>query len=280
MRLDERLNDASGVHFTASHLIDKVISPFQTIEVFATCELGKLMRIDGCNMVSERDEFFYHENLVHPLACAHAAPKNVLIVGGGDGGSAEEILKHSLVEKIVLAELDEAVVEIAKAHFQSVNRGAFDSPRLQLQIGDGYEYLRATQERFDLVFLDLTDPGGASEPLYSDAFYASCKNVLAEGGAIGLHLGSPFSHAARVRETIDKLRGVFRFVTPWFVHIPMYGATWGFASASDDLQPRTVSAGEIDTRLAARGVGERQFYNGEMHHAMMALPEYVRRHIG
>ncbi len=280
LRLDEALNATSGAHFAASALLERVVSPFQTIEVFATPDLGKLMRIDGCNMVSERDEFFYHEALVHVAACAHDAPKQVLIIGGGDGGAAEEVLKHSSVERVVLAELDQAVVDVAKAHFQSVHRGAFDSPRLSLQIGDGAEYLRATYAQFDLIFLDLTDPTSTAEALYTREFFALAKKALADGGAMTMHLGSPFSHPDRLRATMANLRSVFAHVTPWFVHVPIYGATWGFAAASDHLQPALVSAAEIDARLAARGVGDRQWYNGAMHHAMMALPEYVKRLIG
>ena len=276
MRLDERLNVHSGVFFDAAELIASVQSPYQLIEVFDTPELGKLMRIDGANMVAERDEFFYHENLIHPAAIAHPAPRQVLIVGGGDGGAAEEILKDPTVESLQLCELDAVVVDIAKQHFQSVHRNVFADPRLTLQVGDGLKYLRDTKDRFDLIYLDLADPIGAAASLYTPTFYADCKRALHAGGAMTMHIGSPFSHPQRVRDSVSDLRALFKHVTIWFVHIPLYGATWGFACASDTRDLRAITAAEIDTRLTDRQIGDRQYYGGKMHHAMLSLPPYVR----
>jgi spermidine synthase len=275
IRIDEVVTDQSGAYFTADRLIEAITSAFQTIEVFETQDFGKLMRIDGCNMVSERDEFFYHENLVHPVATAHANPQNVLIIGGGDGGAAEEILKHPSINNVTLCELDVAVVEMSKRHFASVHRGVFDDRRLSLVIGDGIKFIDEAREKFDLITLDLTDPIGEAKALYSQAFFAQCKAKLGMGGALTIHIGSPFSHPSRIRESMASLRATFRIVTAWFVHIPMYGATWGFACGSDALDVREISAAEIDRRLAERGVDHRQFYNGIMHHAMQAHPEYI-----
>ena len=276
IRLDERVTDQSGAYCIADSLIESVRSEFQTIEVFDTQDFGKLMRIDGCNMVSERDEFFYHENLIHPVATAHPNPQNMLIIGGGDGGAAEEVMKHPTIKKVTLCELDVAVVELSKRHFASVHRGVFDDPRLSLVIGDGIKFIGETREKFDLITLDLTDPVGEAKGLYSQAFFAQCKAKLGMGGALTIHIGSPFAHPSRVRESIANLRATFRVVTAWFVHIPMYGATWGFACGSEELDVREISAAEIDHRLTVRRVEQRQFYNGAMHHAMQVPPEYVR----
>ena len=280
MRLDEKLNAASGVYFEGTR-IDSLQTPHQLIEVFDTRELGKLMRIDGANMLSERDEFFYHENLIHPAAIAHPEPKRVLIIGGGDGGSAEEILKHPSVENVVLAELDMGVIEMARKHFQVVHRGAFDDARLRIHIGDGMAYLRDADARWDLVYLDLTDPIGDAAAhaaaLYTEAFYVDCRRTLNDGGVLVLHIGSPFSHATRVRESVRQLRAVFRQVAAYFVHIPAYGAVWGFAAASDSLDPRMLNLQQVDARLAERKIEDRQFYNGATHHALFALPEYIRK---
>ena len=275
-RLDERLNEDAGVYFIAAQKIASVRSPYQLIDVFDTPELGKLMRIDGCNMLSERDEFFYHENFIHPAAVTHPAPQKALIIGGGDGGSAEELLKHPSIKSVTLCELDQAVVDVAKTHFQSVHHDIFAQPKLELRIGDGARYVESTTENFDLVYLDLTDPAGLAEALYTQKFYADCKQVLNEGGALTLHIGSPFSHPARVKSSLENLRSIFKIVAPYFVHIPAYGATWGFAIASDNQHPDNISAAEINARLNQRAIGDRQFYNGEMHHAMLALPEYIR----
>ncbi len=276
MRVDEYVTSQSGVYFKASRLIESRTSAFQTIEIFETPDLGKLMRIDDCNMVSERDEFFYHENLIHPVAAAHPNPRMALIIGGGDGGAAEEILKHPSIVKVTLCELDADVVEMSTRHLFSVHDGVFDNPRLSLVIGDGVRFIRDTHEQFDLITLDLTDPMGEAKALYSPTFFAACKSRLATGGALTIHIGSPFAHPNRVSESVANLRALFRIVNCWFVHIPMYGATWGFASGSDALDLRDISAAEIDKRLADRHIDARQFYNGEAHHAMQALPEYIR----
>ena len=277
IRLNERISNDAGVYFNATAKIASVQSPYQLIEVFDTPDLGKLMRIDGCNMLSERDEFFYHENFIHPAAITHPDPKSVLIIGGGDGGSAEELLKHPSIASVVLCELDQAVIEVAQAHFQSVHHDVFAHPKLDVHIGDGVEYMRAAHG-FDLIYLDLTDPLGSAEALYTPHFYADCKRALNghDSGALTLHIGSPYSHPARVKTSIENLRQVFKTVTPYFVHIPAYGATWGFAVASDALNIINISAAEINARLEQRAIADRQFYNGEMHHALLALPEYVR----
>ena len=274
-RIIERLNEASGVWFDGT-LVERRQTPFQLLEVYDTPELGRIFRLDGCNMTSERDEFFYHENLVHPAAAAHPSPRRALVIGGGDGGSSEELLKHSTVELVHMAELDPDVIEIAKAQFGRVHRGAFDDPRLQVTVGDGLAYLRATGTRYDLVAMDLTDPVGPSAELYTPATFALARRALAEGGALVLHLGSPFSHPDRVRQTLANVREVFPVVAPYFVHVPLYGSIWGFACASGSLDPRAVGPGEIDRRLAERGVGDLQYYNGETHRAVFALPNYVK----
>ena len=279
MRLDETLNASSGVYFEGT-LIEALQTPFQLIEVFDTAALGKLMRIDGVNMTSERDEFFYHESLVHPALITHAAPRSVLVIGGGDGGSSEEVLKHPSVERVVLAELDAGVIEMAKKHLHSVHRDVFANRQLCVQIGDGMTLVKTTNERFDLILLDLTDPIGAAEALYTQTFYADCKRTLSAGGALVLHIGSAFSHPRRVVDCVANLRAVFSYVAPYFVHIPIYGATWGFAVASNTLDPRAMTAVDVEQRLHDRGVGDRQFYNGEMHTAMLALPEYIKTLIG
>ena len=278
VRLDETLDGDSGIYFEGT-LVEALQTEYQLIEVFDTAALGKLMRIDGANMTSERDEFFYHENLVHPAAIAHSDPRNVLIIGGGDGGSSEEILKHPSVKRVVLVELDEAVIKMAKRHFSAVHHDVFDNPKLEVRIMDGGTFVRETQERFDLIFLDLTDPAGPAAELYTAVFFNALKRALVSGGALVLHMGSPFSHPQRVADTVASLRSVFTRTTPYFVHIPTYGSQWGFVIASDNLDT-DITAAEVERRLNDRNISDRRFYNGEMHRAMLALPEYVKALIG
>jgi spermidine synthase len=274
-KIFERLNDASGVYFEGT-LVERRRTPFQLLEVYDTPELGRIFRLDGYNMTSERDEFFYHENLVHPAAVAHPAPRRALVIGGGDGGSSEELLKHSTLEMVHMAELDPEVIEVSKARFSRVHRGVFDDPRLKVTVGDGLAYLRQTAVRYDLVSMDLTDPVGPSVELYSPATFALAKRAMSAQSALTLHIGSPFSHPQRVRETLANLRQVFRLVTPYFVHIPIYGSIWGFACASDTLDPRSLTPEQVERVLAERKVGDLQYYNGETHRAVFALPNYVR----
>lgn len=275
-RLFERLTDSAGMYFDGVR-IDALQTPFQLIEVYESPDFGKLMRIDGANMTSERDEFFYHENLVHPPALAHPAPRRVLVIGGGDGGAVEELLKHPSVEQVVLAELDAGVIDIARRHFAAIHHGALDDARVEIRIGDGMQLVRSTAERFDLIYLDLTDPGGPADALYSPPFFADCNRALAEGGALVLHIGSPFFHAERVRSSLHHLRAVFPLASPWFVHIPVYAATWGFACASSAIDPASLSPQEIASRLRQRGIGDLQFYDAGTHAAMFAKPACLRR---
>ena len=274
-KIFERLTDAAGVYFDGT-LAERRQTPFQLLEVYETPSLGRIFRLDGFNMTSERDEFFYHENLVHPAAVAHPAPKRALVIGGGDGGSSEELLKHRTLEGVHMAELDPDVVEVSKRQFRAVHRGVFDDPRFRLTVGDGLAYLRDTPVRYDLVSMDLTDPVGPSVELYSPATFALAKGALAAGGALTLHIGSPWFHPERVRQTISNLRQVFRVVAPYFAYIPIYGSVWGFATASDTLDPRALAPAEVERVIAARGVGDLQFYNGEIHRALFAIPNYVK----
>jgi spermidine synthase len=273
-KIFERLNDASGVYFEGT-LVERRQTPFQLLEVYDTPELGRIFRLDGFNMTSERDEFFYHENLVHPAAVAHPNPKRALVIGGGDGGSSEELLKHPL-EQAHMAELDPDVIAVSKAHFARVHNGVFDNPRLKVTVGDGLAYLRETAVRYDLVSMDLTDPVSPSVELYSPQTFTLVRRAMAPGGALTLHIGSPFSHPQRVRSTLANLRQVFPVVVPYFAFIPIYGSYWGFASASDSLDPSRLQPAEVERVIAERGLRELQYYNGETHRAVFALPNYVR----
>ncbi len=275
--LSEHLNTFTGWFTQAGRCLEKRRSAYQDIEVWDTPDFGRLFRLDGSFMTSERDEFFYHENIVHLPAVAHPHPQNALIVGGGDGGSADELLKHPSMERIVIAELDEAVVEISRTWLDAVHHGALDNPKVEIRIGDGLAYVRDSTELFDLIFLDLTDPGGPSAPLYTPEFYAACKARLAPGGALALHIGSPTAQPERFRAGIRDLRQVFPIVRPYSLYIPLYGALWGMACASTSLDPLALTAAQVDDILLKRGVGELQYYNGDTHRAVLAQPGFMRR---
>lgn len=276
--LTEHLNPDAGLFVRGGILLEAGTTAFQRYEVWDTPQFGKLFRLDGCFMTSERDEFFYHENLVHVAAMAHSGPRSALVIGGGDGGSARELLKHRGMERVVVVELDAKVVEIARSYLQSVHQGAFDDPRLELRIGDGLEYARAGAEgeRFDLIVLDLTDPVGPAAALYTETFFAACKALLRPGGGLSLHLGAPHYQKERLVGVLRNLRAVFGKVEPYFLFIPLYGSLWGMACASDALSPSALEPADLELRLTVRGIGALQYYNGDIHRAQFALPNYLR----
>ncbi len=283
-RLTEHLNEHAGYFVSAGALLDSGTTPYQSYEVWQTPQYGKLFRLDGCFMTSERDEFFYHENLIHVAATAHPGPARALIIGGGDGGSAEELFKYPSMQRVVLVELDAKVVDIAREHLEAVHHGALDDPRLELRIEDGLHYVRevapAAGERFDLIVLDLTDPIGPAEALYTERFFRDCKALLAQGGAVTLHIGAPLFQPERMLRLMGNLRAAFTHVAPYFLYIPLYGAQWGMACASDALDPRTLSEDEVEARLAVRRIGALQYYNGAVHRAQFALPNYLKALLG
>ena len=272
----ERLTDDAAFGLRA-HNVQRTQTPFQTLEMMDTPSFGRVMRLDDCFMTSERDEFFYHECMAHPAAMAHPQPQQALIIGGGDGGLAEELLKHNTLQRVVLAELDEAVIEASKAQLHAVHRNVWDDARLQLQIGDGMAYVDSTHERFDLICMDLTDPDTPAGSLYSAAALQRMQRVLKPGGALVLHLGSPIFHPEQVRNLSATLRQTFAQVAFYGVYVPLYGAYWGMAVCSDTLQPASVSADTIAQRLVTRGVGDLQYYNADVHGALFALPNYYRQ---
>ena len=272
----EPLNDTTGFYIRADRMLDERQTRHQKLQVFDTPQYGKLFRLDGYNMTSERDEFVYHENLVHPAASAHAGPRRALIIGGGDGGSAEEMLKHPTIEQVTLVEIDAEVLSVAKEHFGAVHHGVFDNPKLRVLVQDGLRFMRETTEKFDLIVLDLNDPMGPAEALYATEFFQHCRHALAPGGALTLHVGSPIAQPGRVTEICGRLNSVFRIVRPYTMFVPLYGSLWAMACASDKLDPKSFTADEIDRRIEHRKLIELQYYNGETHEGVFALPNFVR----
>jgi spermidine synthase len=174
-----------------------------------------------------------------------------------------------------MAELDQAVIDISREHLGAIHRGAFDDPRLEVRIGDGFEFVRQTRERFDLVILDLTDPDTPAFHLYTETFFRMCQQVLKPGGMLTLHLGSPVYQPATVRKNAEALRRVFRHVQPMSLFIPLYGSLWCLGVASDTVDVRTLPAATVAQRLRERGIADLRYYNPEVHGALFALPTFV-----
>ncbi len=278
--LVESLCDDAGYFLDGGQLLEAGRSQWQRYEVWETPRFGRLFRLDGCFMTSERDEFYYHENLIHVPGIAHPGPRSALIIGGGDGGSAEELLKYPSMQRIIIAELDEQVVSIARRYLKNVHHGALDDRRVEIRIGDGMKYVHedgpAAGERYDMIVLDLTDPVGPAEALYAADFFAACRALLTDGGVLSLHIGTPVYQPERVRALVQRLRSVFACVRPYFLYIPLYGSLWGLASASDTVDPAALSAAAVDQRLAECGIKALQHLNGAVHCAQFALPNHLR----
>lgn len=272
----ERLNADFGFYLSDRRTLAQRQSPWQHIEVFENPQFGRVMRIDGCFMTSERDEFFYHEPMVHLPAIAHAGVRRALVVGGGDGGTAEELLKLPGIEQVVLAELDGEVIAMAREWLGAIHRGAFDDPRLQVRLGDARDLLMQGTERFDQIVLDLTDPFGPAVELYTVEFYEACRRALNPGGVVSLHLGSPIHLHETLTRVAASVRAVFPIFRPYLQYVPLYGTLWCMGMASDTTDPARLSADEVDARLATRGIRDLQLYNGATHHALLAQPNFVR----
>jgi spermidine synthase len=270
------LNANAGYGFTATRRLQTIESPYQRVEVYDTPQFGRLFRLDGRLMTSERDEFFYHECMTHPALLAHPNPASVLVIGGGDGGSSEEIFKHPSVKRIVMAELDAAVIDVARTHLGEIHRGALDDPRLEIRIGDGFDYVKSTAEKFDLIVLDLTDPDTPAFHLYSEEFFRLCRERLNPGGMLTLHLGTPVYAPETVRRNAASLRRVFKLVQPLSLFIPLYGSLWCLGIASDSVNPRLMTADAIAARLRERRIGSLRYYNADVHGALFALPNFVK----
>jgi spermidine synthase len=270
------LNAHAGYGYTAKKRLAAFESPYQRVEVYDTQQFGKMFRLDGRLMTSEGDEFFYHECMTHPALLAHPNPQAVLVIGGGDGGSTEEILKHPSVKRVVMAELDPAVIDVAREHLREIHRGSLDDPRLTIRIGGGFEFVRNCEEKFDLVVLDLTDPDTPAFHLYSEEFFRLCQRVLNPGGLMTMHLGSPVYQPQTVEKNAAALRKVFKQVQPLSLFIPLYGSLWCLAVASDSVNPRMVGAEAIAQRLRERRIGALRYYNAELHGALFVLPTFVR----
>ncbi|TAG75245.1 MAG: polyamine aminopropyltransferase [Burkholderiales bacterium] len=275
-RVFEALTPEAGVYFLSAAVLARQKTRYQAMAVYQTPTLGKILQLDGASMTSERDEFFYHENIVHPALITQRSPRRALVIGGGDGGSAEELLKYASIERVVIAELDPDVVDAARQHLQAVHRGALDDPRVDILIGDGYAYLRQTGEKFDVIVMDLPDPVGPAAALYSVDFFENCDRALQAAGTLALHIGSPFFHPERFAQSVEKLRDVFPIVRPYLVHVPLYGAWWGMVCASRETDPLSLTESEVDARIVERNICDLQFYNGAMHRAVFALPNFVK----
>jgi len=251
-------------------------TPWQRIEVWDTPQLGCLFTLDGRPMTSAGDEFIYHECMTHPAALTHPAPRAALVLGGGDGGAARQLLRHPGIGRIVVAELDPDVVRLTGDYLPQVRGDAFEDPRVELVIGDAAAFVASTQERFDLVVLDLTPPDSPAAGLYTREFYAALKRVMTADALVSLHLGSPFHHTERVGRLLDTLHQAFAVVRPLAAYVPLYGSLWFMAIASDSLDPACADLATLQARMAERQLEGLRYYDAQLHATLLKTPLTAR----
>jgi spermidine synthase len=248
----------------------------QDMLVFDNPVFGRTLMLDGVVQTTERDEFVYHEMLAHVPLFAHGAARRVLVVGGGDGGTLEEVLKHRTVERATLVEIDARVIAASREHLGAIHRGAFDDPRTRIVIGDGVGFVRDADELFDAIIVDSTDPAGPGSALVTTEFYRHCRARLAEGGILVAQGGVPFLQPEGLRRIAARLGAVFADVAAYAAAVPTYyGGLMAFAWACDDPGKRAPERAELERRFAAAGV-ETRCYAPDLHLAAFALPRFMR----
>lgn len=250
-------------------------SEYQSIDVFETDALGAALALDGVFQTSIEDEYIYHEMLVHPALTTASSIKNVVVVGGGDGGSVREVLRYPEVEHVTLCELDQKVVEVCREHLPEL-AVPWDDPRLEVRFGDGVAFLEAAGPgSFDVILVDGPDPVGPAEGLFESPFYQRCKACLAPGGVLALQSESPFLMAQDFVRIVRTVRGVFPRAQPYYAPVPVYvGGAWSFTHASteaDPLEPKPerLAVAEADAR----------YYSSDIHRAAFVQPPVLRKRL-
>ncbi|MBT5497566.1 MAG: polyamine aminopropyltransferase [Alphaproteobacteria bacterium] len=261
--------------------IDRIIHETKTehqhLIIFDNPEFGRVLALDGVVQTTERDEFIYHEMLAHTPVFAHGAARNVLIIGGGDGGMLEEVLKHRSVEAAVQVEIDDTVVELSKQHLRSICGEAYEDPRTEVVIADGVEFVNDTDRKFDVIIVDSTDPIGPGEVLFGRRFYGGCKRCLAEGGILVTQNGVPFVQGEELSGTLSVFRELFKSVTCYRASVPAYiGGDMTFGWGSDDIRCADVPLDILRERFKDSGI-ETNYYTPDVHRGAFALPPYISR---
>nr|VFJ47187.1 MAG: spermidine synthase [Candidatus Kentron sp. DK] len=266
------LDKAGGVGLTlrVSRMLYSRMSDFQRIEVMETEEFGRALVLYGCMMLTEKDEFMYHEMISHVALHVHPNPARVLIVGGGDGGALREVLRHRRVTAARIVEIDPQVVEVSRRFFPAVASG-FGDPRTRLVYGDGAGFVANTGERFDVIISDSPDPVGTGKALFQRTFYQGAFNALRDDGIFVFQSESPAFQPDNVRNNYNNLRGVFPIVRMYLGHVPTYpGFLWSFAFCSKRYHPL------LDFHPEYEPIAGLRYYNADVHRGAFALPNYVK----
>jgi len=252
---------------------------FQSIDIINNERFGKCLVLDGKIQSSEVDEFIYHEALVHPVMIAHSHPEKVFIAGGGEGATLREVLAHNSVKKAIMVDIDEEVVDICRRFLFAWHQNSFDDRRAELHFADAREYLEKNDDKFDVIIIDLPDPlqKGPARLLYTQEFYHLVKQRLQPDGIIAVQAESAdWTELENFADIANTLANVFPIVRPYQAHIPSFNSLWGFASASQKLDPGKLTPEEIDSKISTRISKELKSYDGLTHQAMFTIPKHLR----
>lgn len=266
-------NDYSKFSFKVRKHLCSLKSPFQQIDVLDTYEYGKVLVIDGFVMLTEKDEFIYHEMIVHPPMAVNLNIKNVLVIGAGDGGTLRELIRYKTIENIDLVEIDKKVVEVSKEYLPFVSCG-FDDDRINTYFEDGVEFVRDKENVYDLIIIDSTDPIGPGEGLFTKEFYSNCYKALTEEGILVNQCESAYFERDRYefKRAIEKLKDIFPIATAYQANIPTYpSGHWLFGFASKKYDPLKD---QDENKWKNLGL-KTKYYNEKVHKGAFYLPNYI-----
>lgn len=254
-------------------------TPIQSMDILQLGSYGKSLVLDGRIQSTSRDEFIYHEVLVHPAMLTHPDPRRVVIVGGGEGATLREVLRHRSVERALMVDIDEEVVSRCRELLPEWHQGAFEDPRAELRYLDARRYLEETSESFDVVIIDISEPieEGPAYLLFTKEFYEIARERLAPAGVIALQAGTVSLNDLDCYSAIQHtLAQVFPVVGPAWASIPSFALPWGFSVASKGRDPRSFAPKDVDDLIASRIQGGLRFYDGITHQASFLLPKHIR----
>jgi len=254
-------------------------SPFQQVAVISTPVFGKMLILDGDTQSSQGDEKIYHESLVHPAMAAALDRSQVLILGGGEGATLREVLRHPEVVRATMVDIDGLVVELSKRYLPEWADGAFDDPRARVIVGDALAFMRTDNQRYGVIISDLTEPleDSPSNILFNEDVFALIKSRLSQDGVYVLQASTAAFHNASLHCKMARtLRRHYRHVTSFFTHVPAFDTDWAFLACSDRVDLASLASADVDA-YCARLRGENFFYDGETHRRLFALPRYLRQ---
>lgn len=272
---NERLYSHFGQYFVIEQLLYKSRTDYQDIMIFKSSVFGKVMVIDNIVQTTEKDEFIYHEMLVHVPIFSHGSIKNILIVGGGDGGILREACRHKNIEKITMVEIDYHIIELCKKFFPNHSNESYEDSRVKLIIDDGLNFVKHTKEKFDLIISDSTDPIGYGKNLFLSEFYLNCKKCLNKDGIFVAQNGVFFFQRKEAILTYKKLKKIFQDTKFYQAAIPTYyGGIMMFAWGTNNMKCYKNNLKEIQSRIKNSAL-DFNYYNAKIHISSFCLPQYI-----